>query len=277
MTLKLTHTLNDKLELYYGDSPLFTYVYVSQEDPWESRKPYFHPLRTLAGDVLTNFRPNDHRWHHGLAMTCAYVSGQNFWGGNSFVAGKGYIPLDNIGQHEHVAWENIACTPERLDLTERIAWVTSEGQTWIDETRQITVSEIDPDSGHWILDFSLQLQNVSGGPLEFGSPATQGRPDGVGYGGLFWRGARDLTNALVMVADGPETRKNDVEVMGHAGAWLAFVGTHDGVDRSSTIVFIDQPGNPRYPNRCQLRLHLRPDLHPRKRGGVEPQLPHPDR
>jgi hypothetical protein len=52
-----------------------------------------------------------------------------------------------------------------------------------------------------------------------------------------------------MVADGPETRKNDMEVMGHRGPWLAFVGVHDVVDHESTLIFIDQPSNPRYPNR----------------------------
>lgn len=249
MTLKLTHTYNDRLELTYDDVQLFTYVYVSQQDKWEAQKPYLHPIRTLAGDVLTNFRPNDHRWHHGMCMTFAYVSGDNFWGGNTFVEGKGYIPLDNIGHQYHQAWESIKVEDNRLALVERLHWVNHAGQMWVDETRRLTVSEINTQRGYWVLDVGLSLRNVRGETLEFGSPATQGRPDGVGYGGWYWRGARDLTNALVMVADGPETRKNDMDVMGHSGAWLAFAGKHDVVDRESTVIFIDQPTNPRYPNR----------------------------
>ena len=217
---------------------------------WEAQKPYFHPLRTLAGDVLTNFRPNDHRWHHGMCMTFAYVSGDNFWGGNTFVEGKGYTPLDNIGHQYHQAWETIYVEDDRLQLVERLHWLNHTGETWIDETRRISVPEINAARGYWRMDVSLSLLNVRGETLVFGSPATQGRPDGVGYGGWYWRGARDLTNALVMVADGLETRKSDMEVMGHHGPWLAFVGKHDVVDRESTVIFIDQPQNPRYPNRC---------------------------
>lgn len=249
MALKLVHTFNDKIDLYYGAVPLFTYVYVSRVPTVESPRPYFHPVRTLAGDVVTNFRPNDHRWHQGISMTMPYVSGDNFWGGKSFVRGQGYVQLDNNGQQRHINWDTIACTNTQADLRQRIAWVSYAGQTWIEETRRIAVSEVNPDAGYWMLDVSLSLRNVRGEPLVFGSPATEGRPDGVGYSGWFWRGARDLTGGLVMIEDGPETNKSDMVVMGHSGSWLAFVGAHDGVDRSSTLLFIDQPGNPRYPTR----------------------------
>lgn len=248
MSLKLIHTFNDKIDLYYGEVPLFTYVYVSRESPIESARPYFHPVRTLAGDVVTNFRPNDHRWHHGISMTVPALSGDNFWGGKSFVRGQGYVQLDNNGQQKHAGWDFIRHTDQQAELQQRIDWVSYAGETWIEETRRIAVTEINPDAQYWILDVGLSLHNVRGQPLEFGSPATEGRPDGVGYGGWFWRGARDLTGGLIMMADGAETRKSDMEVMGHTGPWMAFAGTHDGVDRSSTMLFIDQPGNPRYPN-----------------------------
>src|SRR5918998_6394752 len=83
--LRLTHMLHDRVVLGYGDRPLFDYVYAPDVDPRESPKPYFHPLRTLAGNVVTLFRPHDHRWHHGLAMTMAQLSGQNLWGGPTYV------------------------------------------------------------------------------------------------------------------------------------------------------------------------------------------------
>ncbi len=249
MALKLVDTFNDKIDLYYGDVPLFTYVYVSRVPAVESPRPYFHPVRTLAGDVVTNFRPNDHRWHQGISMTMAYISGDNFWGGKSFVRGQGYVQLDNNGQQRHTNWDYITCTDDHAELRQRIAWISYRGETWIEEVRRINISKIDPAAGYWVLEMNLSLHNVRGEDLVFGSPATEGRPDGVGYGGLFWRGARDLTGALVMVEDGPETSKSDMTVMGHAGAWLAFVGQHDSVDRSSTVILIDQPGNPRYPNR----------------------------
>jgi hypothetical protein len=67
----------------------------------EGSKPYLHPLRTLDGAVVTAFRPWDHRWHKGLQMTWTYVSGQNFWGGPSYIDGEGYVSLDNVGSMRH--------------------------------------------------------------------------------------------------------------------------------------------------------------------------------
>ena len=250
MTLKLVHTVNDQIELFYGDVPLFSYVYQAQTAAVESTRPYFHPIRTLAGDVVTNFRPNDHRWHHGLSMTMPYVSGDNFWGGKSFVSGQGYVQLDNNGQQRHMDWTSLTCTGEQADLRQRVAWVSYGGETWIDEERHIQVREVNADAGYWTLDLGFRLHNVRGEALVFGSPATEGRPDGVGYGGLFWRGARDLTRGFIVIGNGgPETSKSDMEVMGHRGPWLACLGLHDAVDRSSTVIMVDQPGNPRYPTR----------------------------
>src|SRR5690606_37810663 len=124
MTLKLIHTFNDKIDLYYDDVPLFTYVYVPQTPAVESPRPYFHPLRTLAGDVMTNFRPNDHRWHHGLSMTRPSVSGDNFWGGKSYVRGGGYVQLENSGQQRHTSRDYLTCNDEGAELRQRIAWIT---------------------------------------------------------------------------------------------------------------------------------------------------------
>ena len=61
----------------------------------EGPKPFLHPLRALDGALLTGFRPWDHRWHKGLQMTWTHVSGQNFWGGNTFRPEHGdYALLD---------------------------------------------------------------------------------------------------------------------------------------------------------------------------------------
>ena len=74
--MRLVHEVGEAVELRNGRGLLFRYVYESGVDPAESPKPYFHPLRTLAGEELTLFRPHDHPWHTGLAMTSAYLSGR---------------------------------------------------------------------------------------------------------------------------------------------------------------------------------------------------------
>src|SRR5215831_7409494 len=101
------HLLGRRVDVRHRDRLLFRYVYAPDTPPVESPRPYFHPLRTLAGDVVTIFRPHDHRWHHGLSMTSANLSGENFWGGPTYVDGQGYAQLPNNGTVRHESWESL--------------------------------------------------------------------------------------------------------------------------------------------------------------------------
>ena len=84
---------------------LLRYVYQPEVPRVEVPKPYFHPLRTLSGEVVTHYRPHDHRWHTGLAMTMSVLSGMNFWGGNTYVRDKGYMLLNDQGRIDHERFE----------------------------------------------------------------------------------------------------------------------------------------------------------------------------
>ncbi len=244
---QFTHVFHDSVEVRYAEQTLFRYVYNNQVPAVESPRPYFHPLYTLDGDNVTLFRPHDHRWHHGLSMTMAYLSGENFWGGRSYVDGKGYVQLNNNGRQQHRLWDQLDATDKRVQLKERLSWLTHTGEEWMAEERRIEVSEVNVKEGYWTLELGFRWSNVRGEPLVFGSPATEGRP-GVGYGGLFWRGVRDFTGGNIMIEGGLETHDDDMVVMGQRGGWLAFAGKHDAVDHASTLLFIDQPDNLRYPN-----------------------------
>jgi hypothetical protein len=248
MSLRLRHDLNDAVEVRHGQDLLYRYVYEPRTAPDESPKPYLHPLRTLAGEEVTLFRPHDHLWHTGLSMTSAQLSGQNFWGGPSYVRDRGYVNLDNNGRIVHQGWESVACEGDAARIEERLAWISHEDDRWIEEERTIVVAEVDTGRGFWALDLRFQLENVAGRTLSFGSPTTEGRPK-AGYGGLFWRGPRSFTGGRILAADGLE----GPEVMGESASWLAFTGRHDGSGHSSTVVFMDRPGNPRYPNRWFVR------------------------
>jgi hypothetical protein len=256
MSARLTHVFHDYVEVEYDGRHLFRYVYEPQMPAEESPKPYFHPLRTLGGNLLTNFRPHDHLWHKGMAMTMAHLSGQNFWGGKSYVHGQGYVQLPNNGRMEHQAWEELRCDATEVTLQERLTWLSYEGEPWLDEQRRMVVGAIDIVESSWSLDFSTSLRNVRREPLVFGSPTTHGRPL-AGYGGLFWRGPRSFFRGTVLAAgnlEGPE-------IMGQSASWLAYIGSHDGVDGpdgtsgggQSTLVFVDHPGNVRYPNKWFVR------------------------
>ena len=201
MTLALTHTRNEKtaphshrtpgfasLELKWEAMTLFRYIYEPDMPQAESPKPFFHPVNTLAGDLITNYRPHDHVWHKGIQMTIAHLDGQNFWGGGSYRHGQGYVDLPNNGSQRHDGWESIEVEDNRFAATEKLSWITQAGEHWIDETRGIAVETVDAEAGYWTLDFTTSLRNVRGAALHICSPTTEGRPL-AGYGGLFWRGA----------------------------------------------------------------------------------------
>ncbi len=213
------------------DVELFRYVYQPATSPFEGPKPYLHPVRTLAGDVVTAFRPHDHRWHKGLQMTATDVSGQNFWGGVTYVRDRGYVELPNVGTMRH---EDLVV--EQDGFAERLTWHTQAGEHWVDEVRRFAVHDVDGES--WALEFATELTNVRGAPLVFGSPTTGGR-DLAGYTGLFWRGPRAFTDGEIIAAEG----QGGPGMMGKEAPWLAYVGHHDEVDRSSTLLFLDHPGN----------------------------------
>lgn len=248
MTLQLTEIYNDCIDVRYGGQSLFRYVYRPDTPQFESPKPYFHPMHTLSGNLVTNFRPHDHVWHKGLCMTMAVLNDQNFWGGNTYVHGRGYVQLDNNGGMFHQAWQQIDAAPGAVTLVESLDWITQAGARWIDETRRIAVHSVDPAAGAWTLDFGCRLTNVHDEPLVFGSPTTEGRPM-AGYGGLFWRGPRSFRGGEARAAGG----LNGDDIMGATAEWLAYSGLHDGSGDRSTLLFLDHPANLRYPNQWFMR------------------------
>ncbi|RDI26420.1 methane monooxygenase PmoA-like [Lentzea flaviverrucosa] len=222
---------DEALAVSVGDVELFRYVHRPSTPAFEGPKPYLHPVRTLAGDVVTAFRPHDHRWHKGVQMTATDVSGENFWGGVTYVRDRGYAALSNIGTMRH---EEFEVDGARFD--ERLSWFTEEGERWVGESRSFTVRDVEDDS--WTLDFATTMTNLRADPLVFGSPTTNGR-ELAGYTGFFWRGPRSFTDGTVIAADGGAGQ----EMMGKAARWLAFIGRHDEVDRWSTLLFLDHPDN----------------------------------
>lgn len=237
------------------DLELLRYAYRPETDPFESPKPYLHPVRTLAGDVVTGYRPHDHRWHKGIQMTASHLSGENFWGGGSYVRGEGYLDLPNVGSMRHRGFTELIDSGDRISLVELLDWHTQTGARWVEERRSIIVGDV--VDGSWSLDFATSLHNVRGEPLSFGSPATNGREQ-AGYTGLFWRGPRAFTGGTVLAAGG----QGGPEMMGRRARWLAYVGRHDEVDRASTLLFVDGPDNQSAPTHWFVRNEPFPAVNP---------------
>jgi hypothetical protein len=243
LPVTVTHTHGERVRVAADGTELMAYVYAPDPVAFESRKPYAHPLRTLSGNSVSGYRPNDHRWHKGLQMTASHLSGQNFWGGNSYVRGEGYLPRHElVGSMRHDGFGSFEVAADRLDFTEALTWVENGGEAWARERRSVALHSVDARSSSYAIDWSIELTNTRGAPLEFGSPTTHGRAM-AGYTGLHWRGPRDFAGGQVLSPAGPST---DEEMMGRSAAehpWLAFTGEHDGDDAHSTLVFAHAPGN----------------------------------
>ncbi|HEX9995908.1 MAG TPA: PmoA family protein [Abditibacterium sp.] len=233
--MQLIHALDSHLELEHEGVALFRYVYRPRTPQIESPRPYFHPLRTLKGNIVSGFRPHDHRWHHGLSMTSAFLNGQNFWGGPTFKDGK-YRQLENNGQQTK-DWKSFAV--RESGFSQEIAWLTAQGEWILGGSYQ---AQIQIEADFWQINIQIPLENTTDEPLHWGSPTTQGR-ENAGYGGLFWRGPRDFLGGQILMSDGRE----GAALMGEKSPWLAYIGKHDESDAQSTLVFVDNPKNPRYP------------------------------
>lgn len=223
---------------------LFRYVYRPGDPAAESPRPYFHPVRTLAGDLVTGCRPDDHPWHKGIAWSLPDVGGENFWGGPSYRRGQGYVQLDNNGTVRHEAFAAARAGDGTACLEERLSWVTAAGRTWFAERRRIAVAAW-PEASAWSCAFETRMENVSGQPVSFGSPGTEGG-DNAGYGGLFWRGPRSFTGGQVLTCDG----EGGDELMGWRGPWLAFRAPGPP---PATLVFGDWAANPGHPGQWFVR------------------------
>ncbi|MFB6984969.1 PmoA family protein [Streptomyces sp. NPDC056304] len=246
--LRITHAHGDRITVTEerGGIDLISYVY-RPEAAWEAPKPYIHPMRTLADSVVTDYRPNDHRWHKGLQMTASHLSGQNLWGGNTYVHGQGYRPLpERVGSMAHLGFDEVAADAGRAVIAEGLSWRHHDGTHWADEQRRIELHDVEHaesgagtagTGGSWTLTWSSAITNRRTEPLHFGSPTTLGRK-AAGYTGLFWRGPRAFRGGRILRPDG-----SGPESMGTQAPWLAYSGEHDGADGHATLIFRHAPEN----------------------------------
>lgn len=224
-----------------ADTELFTYVYQSGAEQYESPRPFVHPLRTLGGRVVSIYRPHDHLWHVGLAWSLPHFGADNFWGGPSFRADRGYVSLDNNGATRHRRTGVVEVTDGVFTFAHDLDWYRFDGTHVVTETRRLT-ARVEAERDAWILTFETSMENVSGADIMIGSPTTEGRPD-AGYGGLFWRGPRSFTGGTVLGPDGATGEA----LRGRHAPWMAFTGQHDEIDGASSIVMVDAPTNAQHP------------------------------
>ncbi|MEN9632129.1 MAG: hypothetical protein RL077_533 [Verrucomicrobiota bacterium] len=216
-----------------ADRPLWRYVYRPGTPANEAPRPYAHPVYSIDGDVMTNFRPNDHPWHHGLSLTMTRVDGVNFWGGPSYRAEDGYQWREDQGVQRHREWREL--TAGRME--ERVDWeVGVSGRVLMEERRELmtTVS-----AGGWGLRWTSELRNVTAGALTLGNYEASAGLVGSHYTGLQFRGARDLLDEHGDGVVGMRSLAGEGEAAVHGGmaSRMEWSCQHDGSLRRTRICF----------------------------------------
>lgn len=194
------------------------YVVQPDVDPRWGPRPYLHPVRTLAGVPVTDTLPEDHRWHLGVSVAMQDVSGTNLWGGRTYVRDTGYTWLDDHGRIAHERWVR----RDEDGFAEELRWLDPAGRTLLVEERTVRAEEVTGPAPAWRLDFGYTLAAPADRDIVLGSPATNGRPGGAGYGGFFWRAAPGTPRTFTATATGEE------EANGSTEPWLALVGSSGG-------------------------------------------------
>jgi LacI family transcriptional regulator len=213
-----------------------------------SPRPFLHPVHSLAGVPLTEAGPVDHRHHYGVSLAAADVNGTSYWGGRTYVTDVGPTLLPNHGRQTSTSTTIDPLAPNVL--LDTVAWTDQHGQPVLDERRRIGARLLDDG---WALEWRSTL-HAAHGPLEFRSPATNGRP-GAGYGGVFWR--LPLTRSTVVLSAEGE---GEAAAHGSTSPWVAFVQRHRdarGQERTTTTLLAQtSPARPwflrseEYPGAC---------------------------
>lgn len=211
-------------ELRVNDVLVATEVPAPELDVRLAPRPYLHPVRTLGGTVVTAELPEDHPWHLGVSVTLQDVGGVNLWGGRTYVRDQGYVWRDD---HGRVVIDEARDVPD--GFTESLRWCDGSGRVVLRERRTVTARPAPPG---WELTFRYALSAPGDTEVLLGSPATNGRTGGAGYGGFFWRLPAGAAEAFTGTGEEPH---------GSAAPWLAVT-----VDDAYTLVFRGLAGEDRW-------------------------------
>ncbi|MBT2585497.1 DUF6807 family protein [Arthrobacter sp. ISL-95] len=238
-------TLDIDGSLHINGTPVATLQDGSRIRPTSSPRPYLHPVRTLAGTVVTDHIPEDHVWHLGAGVALQDVDGVNFWGGRTYTRDAGAY----VWRKDHGRIVTESAEHSEGHRREQLSWLGPDGAPVLREQREWRWSAVGTSAWKLTLDFTLE--SATGRPVLLGSPGSNGRPQG-GYGGFFWRLPK-VGDATIWT---PDARGEDA-VHGTTAPWLAWSGTFDagtanpahvtgdpGLGHPATLVFLASPQAP---------------------------------
>jgi hypothetical protein len=235
---------SDRVEVLIGGQP-FGAFYFGPESP----KPYFHPLRSASGVVVTRGFPmitgipgesTDHPHHRAMFFAHGDVNGTDFWAepasfaAEAHVAGgvpygsSAHLPLGKtvLGELEEV-WSG----KESGSLRALFHLVNQDGKV-IGELAHTYTFRGDAKTRTVDCDFTVRALRA---PLKFGDTKE---------GTFAIRVVKGLEEPAARMTDS-EGRVGEKQVWGKRAKWVDYSGVVEG--KRVGIAIFDHPSNPRHP------------------------------
>jgi hypothetical protein len=244
------------LALLNGETVVWQFNHLG--DGKEKGCPYFHPLATMDGAVLTDLRPGDHLWHRGLRFAWKKINGlEGYW---VWPEGKERWPDKTMGHTDVTAVKVTANDDFSARFELEISYHPPGKAPDLTEKRIIEVGAPDRNGNYRIDWHSVFTAGARRAVLD--RTPILGEEDGQwfgGYAGLQFRVAHHdrfaawtLTNSEgVSVtskanAISAETRKRLEPLHGKPARWMDL--TLDMADgKRGGVTIVDHPGNLRHP------------------------------
>lgn len=200
-------------------------------------KPYFHPLSTINGSVLTELRPEDHPWHRAVWFSWKYINGLNYWEEDP-KTGKS----EGVTELKSVKYKLTKEFGAEFNLE-----LTYHPPTWdnlLKEERLVQLSSPSED-GSYYMDWESTFTALADKVVLDRTPLPN-EPQGQSWGGYAGFSAR-LNNELEEIKVVNDSGENG-QLHGKTSRWLTFEAKNLKGQPVAMTIF-DHPTNLNYPNK----------------------------
>ncbi len=215
-----------------ADRPIAVYRATEELPRSDSPKPCFDPLYTSSGQLVTEYRPDDHTWHTGLYFGWVHVNNANLWGGPWYVPEeKKYVHVENShGIQRHDSFSVFGVSHASVaSVDEELSWLDAADQLMAIESRSFRVSAV--EGGYRYL-ISTHIQPAL-------DELVMGASRAARYSGLELRMGPPFADAEHYCSEG---RQGHEKIMKQRARWVGARGATGGF-----VAMMDHPSNPRHP------------------------------
>ncbi len=200
-------------------------------------KPYFHPLSTIGGSVLTGLRPKDHPWHRAIWFSWKYINGLNYWEEDR-ETGKS----EGITELKSVKYKLTKQFGAEFNM--ELTYHPPTGKELLKEERSVRLSAPAKD-GSYFMDWKSTFTALADEVVLDRTPLP-GEPHGQSWGGYAGFSAR-LNNQLWDVKAVNDSGLTG-QLHGKVSRWMTYEAKNLKGQTVALTIF-DHPSNINYPNK----------------------------